>query len=27
MVKKTMETVTYFVFFGCKITADGDCSG
>ena len=21
----TMKTVTYFVFLGCKITADGDC--
>ena len=21
-----METVTYFIFFGSKITADGDCS-
>ena len=23
---ETMETVTGFVFLGCKITADGDCS-
>ena len=23
---ETMETVTYFIFLGCKITADGDCS-
>ena len=23
---ETMETVTDFVFLGCKITADGDCS-
>ena len=23
---KKMETVTYFIFFGFKITADGDCS-
>ena len=23
---KTMETVTDFIFFGFKITADGDCS-
>ena len=23
---KTMETVTDFIFFGSKITADGDCS-
>ena len=23
---KTVETVTYFIFFGLKITADGDCS-
>ena len=23
---KTMETVTYFIFLGSKITADGDCS-
>ena len=23
---KTMETVTDFVFLGCKITANGDCS-
>ena len=22
----TMETVTDFIFWGCKITADGDCS-
>ena len=22
----TMETVTEFIFLGCKITADGDCS-
>ena len=21
-----METVTEFIFLGCKITADGDCS-
>ena len=21
-----METVTYFIFLGCKITADGDCT-
>ena len=23
---ETMETVTYFIFFGSKITVDGDCS-
>ena len=23
---ETMETVTEFIFFGSKITADGDCS-
>ena len=23
---ETMETVTYFIFLGSKITADGDCS-
>ena len=23
---KTMETVTFFIFLGSKITADGDCS-
>ena len=23
---KTVETVSYFIFFGSKITADGDCS-
>ena len=23
---ETMETVTHFIFLGCKITADGDCS-
>ena len=23
---QTMETVTDFIFLGCKITADGDCS-
>ena len=23
---ETMETVTDFIFFGSKITADGDCS-
>ena len=23
---KTMETVTDFIFLGCKITTDGDCS-
>ena len=23
---ETVETVTDFLFFGCKITADGDCS-
>ena len=23
---ETMETVTGFIFFGSKITADGDCS-
>ena len=23
---KTMEIVTYFIFLGSKITADGDCS-
>ena len=23
---KTMEIVTHFIFFGSKITADGDCS-
>ena len=22
---ETMETVSYFIFFGSKITADGDC--
>ena len=22
---ETMETVTYFIFLGSKITADGDC--
>ena len=24
--EETMETVTDFIFFGFKITADGDCS-
>ena len=24
--RETMETVTDFIFFGFKITADGDCS-
>ena len=24
--RKTVETVTDFIFLGCKITADGDCS-
>ena len=24
--RETMETVTDFIFLGCKITADGDCS-
>ena len=24
--EETMETVTDFIFVGCKITADGDCS-
>ena len=23
---ETMETVTDFIFWGCKITVDGDCS-
>ena len=23
---ETMETVTDFIFLGCKITTDGDCS-
>ena len=23
---ETMETVTDFIFLGCKVTADGDCS-
>ena len=23
---ETMDTVTYFIFLGSKITADGDCS-
>ena len=23
---ETVETVTYFIFWGSKITADGDCS-
>ena len=23
---ETMETVTYFIFLGSKVTADGDCS-
>ena len=23
---ETMETMTYFIFLGCKITTDGDCS-
>ena len=23
---RTMETVTDFIFLGCKITVDGDCS-
>ena len=23
---KTMETMTYFIFLGSKITGDGDCS-
>ena len=26
IVGETMETVTYFIFLGSKITADGDCS-
>ena len=25
-MRKKMETVTDFIFLGCKITADGDCS-
>ena len=25
IVRETVETVTDFVFLGCKITADGDC--
>ena len=24
--EETMETVTYVIFWGSKITADGDCS-
>ena len=24
--EETMQTVTYFIFLGCKITADSDCS-
>ena len=24
--RETMETVTDFIFLGCKITVDGDCS-
>ena len=24
--EETMETLTYFIFLGSKITADGDCS-
>ena len=24
--RETVETVTYFIFLGSKITADGDCS-
>ena len=24
--RETMETVTYFIFLGSKISADGDCS-
>ena len=24
--EETMETVTDFIFLGCKITVDGDCS-
>ena len=24
--RKTMETVTDFIFLGCKITSNGDCS-
>ena len=24
--EETMETVTDFIYLGCKITADGDCS-
>ena len=24
--RETMETVRYFIFLDCKITADGDCS-
>ena len=24
--RETMETMTDFIFLGCKITADGDCS-
>ena len=23
---ETMETVTDFIFLGCKVSADGDCS-
>jgi len=26
IVMKTMETVTDFIFWGSKMTADGDCS-
>ena len=26
IVGEVMETVTYFIFLGCKITTDGDCS-
>ena len=26
MEGETMETVTYFIFLGSKITEDGDCS-
>ena len=26
IVGETMETVTDFIFFGSKLTADGDCS-
>ena len=26
MIKQTVETVSNFIFWGSKITADGDCS-